>query len=622
MYVLGLNANSHDTGAALITNRSGELEMVAIAEARLNRRSHSWTYPLHAIRYCLDRFGLAGLDEIDLVCLDRFYEQWPEPGSRIGKEAARRNEPYFDRDTRQHYLIEQCLEIAPERSLLVSHVDAHAASAYYPSGFDEAAIVILEGGGGIFKGNGTRLDVIDKYGYHGPLVSNGQVAQEASGDLQNIAILWDRIAVALGFDFFAGGKVMALAAYGDRHPKVDHLSLAESHRQFGDIVITHAAACAKLEALITAARRGGESGRAIEPTSEKGINICREAQEILQQEMLYLAQMAKKKTGSRKLCLAGGVALSCVTNRYIHDNAGFEDMFIQPAASDEGIALGCALHGYHLTLSGEHRAHMTTSYLGRAGNADTLEAVLERYNLGYRRAGNSEVAALLADGKIVGRVAGAAEYGPRALGNRSILADPRDPEMRDRINRDIKHRELFRPFAPSCHEDKRERYFDLPMRSPFMIMACQVKPEMRDKLPAVLHVDGSSRVQTVTVEQNPGYWELIEEFGKLTGIYVLLNTSFNDRGEPIVESYEDAIVSFCACGLDYLYVDGYLVEPPPHAEILKSRLGEELAQRERARYEALVAEFCGWEKLAALSRELEHQGAPPSNIEDKGAVGR
>jgi carbamoyltransferase len=411
---------------------------------------------------------------------------------------------------------------------------------------------------------------------------------------------------------------MALAAYGGRHPKVDHLDIAASRRQFGDIVISHEAACDRLEALIEEAWNENASRQAIDPMSERGINICREGQAVLQEEMLHLARVAREKTGSRRLCLAGGVALSCVTNRYLYDNAGFDDMFIQPAASDEGIALGCALHGYHLARGGKRRAHMTTSYLGRANDTGRLEATLERYNLSYRRAGAGEIAGLLARGKIVGRVAGAAEYGPRALGNRSILADPRDPEMRDRINRDIKHRELFRPFAPSCHEDKRERYFDLPMRSPFMIMACQVRQDMRETLPSVLHVDGSSRVQTVTREQNEGYWELIEEFGKLTGIYVLLNTSFNDRGEAIVESYEDAIVSFCSCGLDYLYVDGYLVEPPPHADILKSRLAEEIGRDERARYEALAAEFCDGEKLAALTSELDSQAAPRSAVKIHG----
>jgi carbamoyltransferase len=327
------------------------------------------------------------------------------------------------------------------------------------------------------------------------------------------------------------------------------------------------------------------------------VNASRETQEVFVATMVALAREAKEKTGASYLALAGGCALSCVANRAIIDAGIFEEVFVQPAASDEGIALGCALLGYHGLLRGKERRHMETAYLGRTYPRERIQGLLRRFDLAYREACPEEVANRLASGKVMGRFSGGSEFGPRALGNRSILADPRDPDMNRRVNVDIKHRETFRPFAPSCLAESKSEYFDLPFEAAFMLVAAPVLPGCRTALPAITHVDGSSRPQTVRRSQNPGYYSLIEAFGKITGYDTVLNTSFNDNEEPVVETPEDAIISFISTNLDGLDLQSCLLDRLPDGEAVRRQLTSERDGWITASREVMTERLCDMRKL-------------------------
>jgi carbamoyltransferase len=285
-------------------------------------------------------------------------------------------------------------------------------------------------------------------------------------------------------------------------------------------------------------------------------------QEACEIAMMNVVKMAMQKTGSRNLCMAGGVALNSKANGKIAASGLVDKIFVQPAASDDGVALGAALAPY-LDNGGKllNRA-MRHGYWGSSFDDATIESILKTYKLRYRRLEDvaQSVAELLAQGKIVGWFQGRMEFGPRALGSRSILADPRDPEMNAKVNNAVKFREWWRPFAPSFKKEAASEYLESATDSPFMILTAQVRPEKRAVIPAVTHVDGSARPQTVEKETNPLYWRLIDEFGKRTGVPVIMNTSFNLRGEAIVHTPTDAVRTFFSSGMDALCIGSFLVE--------------------------------------------------------------
>ena len=598
MIVLGLKCYSHDTGAAILSDESGKLVIHAIAEARLNRRKHSFTYPLMAIAYCLKALGLHCLDQVDLICVDRHMETWPEADSQFGfQNAVKRHRPRYDDNHRWNYLVEQTLRVDKSKVRWANHVDAHAASAFYVSPFKHAAVLIVEGGTGIYAGAGSTLKPVDRIGYLGDTYQDGEKLAERRDHFVNSSYFYDKISAHLGYDSFGAGQTMALAGFARQFHRRDYVDIDD--RRFDDFIINHDKTVFHMGDV--PAFEGDDSAALVD---EPWVNLARQAQETLEEDITYLAWLAKVKTGMPYLCLAGGAALNCIINRKILDGGYFQDLFIQPASSDEGIPLGCALHGYY-EAGGRERTVIETAYLGTPNDPLEIDAICENWGVSAAQVSAGEVADRLAAGDIIGRVAGASEYGPRALGNRSILADPRAHDMKDKINAQVKHREGFRPFAPSCLEDNIPAYFDAPGQSPFMLLAGAVSDEGQKLVPAVVHADGTSRVQTVNRRQNAGYYDIIQAFSEKTGCPILLNTSFNDRNEPIVETYEDALSCFLRTGLDGLLLEDRLIvrgedTPPVGEEMLLA----ETRERVESAYRDLIERFCDVEAYVALGEKV------------------
>ncbi|HIF59790.1 MAG TPA: carbamoyltransferase [Rhodospirillales bacterium] len=598
MIVLGLKCFSHDTGAAILSDHEGKLKVVAISEARLNRRKHSFAYPLMSIAYCLASLGLDSLDDVDLICIDRHMEIWPDRNSQFGyQNALKRYQPRYDDNHRWNYLIEQSIKFDQSKCRLINHIDAHAASAYFASPFNDAAVLIAEGGTGIYHGQGSNLKIIDRIGYLGATLQNGKKLAERRDHFVNSSFFYDKISAHLGYDIFGAGQTMALAGFAHQFPYEPLINI-DPHR-YDDFIINHNKTVFSMKDIPTFKSQHSEK-----LISNPWISLAYQAQKTLEDDILYLARLAQKKTGAKKICLAGGAALNCIINKKLIESGVFDEIFVQPAASDEGIALGCALSGYY-SNGGYVRHHMSDAYLGQKNEPRTLSVVIEKWKLKATKTSTQEIARLLADGKIIGRVADRSEYGPRALGNRSILADPRRSNMKDRLNTKIKHRESFRPFAPSCLEDKIPDYFNSPAKSPFMVIAGTVNENSRNKVPAVTHTDGSCRVQTVNREQNSDYYDLIEAFGDITGCPVLTNTSFNDRAEPIVETYEDAANCFLRTGLDALYCDGILVQRTEKTPTLTSEQNlQNTIARVNSEYTNIIDRFCNVSAYVSLANEL------------------
>jgi carbamoyltransferase len=325
----------------------------------------------------------------------------------------------------------------------------------------------------------------------------------------------------------------------------------------------------------------GYSDEAWRTSPQRGhwANLARRVQEDTENVLIERARTLHERTGSRNLVMAGGVALNCVANGRIVEETPFEKVFIQPAAGDDGIALGCALYGHLEVLGGERRYVMDHPYLGITYDDARVEQAVRalgvRITSTRRRSSDvaSDAADLLAEGRVIGWVQGGSEFGPRALGNRSILADPRDPKTKDHVNARVKHRQGFRPFAPAVLAEEVETWFEGPTHSPFMLLAQRVRPEQRDRIPSVTHVDGTARVQTVHKETNPRFHALVSAFARRTGVPIVLNTSFNDRGEPIVETPGDAVRAYLGTELDALVVHDWILRKRAIHRTLRPLLG-------------------------------------------------
>ncbi|HEY2461306.1 MAG TPA: carbamoyltransferase C-terminal domain-containing protein [Candidatus Acidoferrum sp.] len=557
MITLGINySQMHDSSACIV--KDGEL-LFAVAEERISRLKHDAGFPHLAIQACLD-FANLRAGQVDEVC---FGWQTAGPGYRHDlKLYATGNWPitYLNvLNSTRHFVsmwhqqsgakrFIQRFGATKARMRFVDHHLAHALSAYAYSGFADSAVVVMDGRGAwegtsIWHGRNGRLDHVLTIPYP-----------------NSIGLFYSDFTEYLGFQRNSDEwKVMGLAPYGK--PGVNLSAFidpqAEPYRVHIKRLTENGSGPFSGVIPLLGAPRVPES-----EIEQRHKDIAYAVQEQCEIAMTSVVRMALQKTGSRNLCLAGGVALNSKANGKIVASGMIDKIFVQPAASDDGVALGAALAPY-LDHGGRlpNRA-MRHAYLGPAFDGGAIEMALKTYKIKYSHVDDpSSVAAeLLSHGKILGWFQGRMEFGPRALGGRSILADPRDPEMIVKVNNAVKFREWWRPFAPSFKKEAAGDYLESATDSPFMILTAQVRPEKRSIIPSVTHVDGSARPQTVEREINPLYWSLIDEFGKRTSVPVVMNTSFNLRGEAIVHTPTDAVRTFFSSGMDALVIGSFLVE--------------------------------------------------------------
>lgn len=591
MTVLGLKIYGHDTGAAVITSDG---KVVAIAEERLNRNKHSTNiFPFLSIDYCLRAQGVPD-DAVDLVVIDQIYEAENLPMAKMFRDSVGSR---FSR----------------ARVEVVNHHDAHAASAFFCSPFLRAAVVVYDGSGETFKtplgipatetetlylGDGAGIRELQK-------TMHARFAKRFLHTF-GVGMLYTAITHYLSFGAYEEGKTMGLAPYGkpdllkdfpyarwfrewhghfycNAKIKSSGGGVSGSDPEVGWVRKGYYGIRGRIRSLVLAfAQRLLRKDFFVdpqlfdplvlpEPARPKSVklpdtyytNVAYAVQDVLEQVVIGWAHRAKELTQADYLVIAGGVGLNSVANKKILDQCGYKDIWIQPACSDTGIALGCALYGWHVTLKQPRQWVMKNAYLGREYSVEEQRTAIEREqnNLIIEQVPNIALrtASLLADGKIIGWFQGRSEYGPRALGNRSIIVDPRNPNMKDILNNRVKHREGWRPFAASVLEERASEYFTLDRPSPYMLLVCDVPKHLQDKITAVVHVDGTCRVQTVNKADNGIYYDLIKSFADKTGMPMILNTSFNLAGEPIIESPADAVSCFLRTDMDYLVVGNYLL---------------------------------------------------------------
>jgi carbamoyltransferase len=558
MISIGINySQMHDSSACIA--RDGEV-LFAVAEERLSRAKHDPRFPALSIQACLDFAGVKP-EEVDFIC-----QGWSPPRApylhdlknfatgkqRLDSRALLNSTRSFVSMSHQRggeNRFRQSFGGASKAKFkFVDHHLAHAISAYAYSGFDDSAVLVLDGRG---AWEATSL-------WHG---RNGHLQHVWTIPWPNsLGLFYAKFTHYLGFTPYSDEwKVMGLAPYGQ--PGVDLSEFIRPNEN--PYWVASKLLLAKDSAPLAPIEAHMGPGRV--PESELGTrdkNLAFAVQDMCEQAMMTLAKTALAQTGSRNLCLTGGVALNSKANGKIHASGLTDKIFVQPAASDDGVCLGAVLAPY-LDNGGKLPVRkMRHAYLGNECSDAEIEKALQTYKIRATKVSDPAAAAaeMLAQGKILGWVQGRMEFGPRALGARSILADPRDPEMTAKVNNAVKFREWWRPFAPSMLAEKAAEYIESATDSPFMILTAQVRPEKRSVIPAVTHVDGSARPQTVERDVNPLYWRLINEFGQRTGVPVVMNTSFNLRGEPIVSSPTDAIRTFFSSGMDALVIGSFVVQ--------------------------------------------------------------
>jgi carbamoyltransferase len=560
-YVLGLNTYDHDVSACLL--RDGAIA-VAIAKERITREKHASGFYKEVIDYCLSAEGI-GMGDIDLVVSNCYILPVPEmeerliyqdmPGFLPAEERPQaKDHPYF----RAH----------SDKVVSISHHLAHAYSAFAACPFEEGAIMIVDGVGSYrsdvnetcpesdpasplaresesyYRFSGKTLECLKKVWME---PDRGFFSDEFY-NMPGLGALYSRASTYIFGDWNKCGELMGLAPYGRRDTIKPLMEIADNR-------LTVPRWSADLnQPYIT------ESGGKWEknPSMRHWEDLAWRVQDDTEKVLIARAKWLRETTGAKNLCIAGGVALNCVANGRVAREAGFENVWIQPAAGDDGIAIGCAYYGWLEVLKQGRGFVMEHAYVGRSYSDAEVEAATRRSIVKVQTAAvkspnvYAETAKLLADQKVIGWFQGRSEFGPRALGNRSLIADPRKADMKDILNSRVKHRQPFRPFAPIVLAERMTDIFEGDEDSPFMLIAKSVRPEWRDRIPAVVHVDGTARVQTVRESTNPPLYRLLKEFEELTGVPVLINTSFNVKGEPIVETPRDAMRCFLTTGVDHL----------------------------------------------------------------------
>jgi carbamoyltransferase len=564
MNILGIGGYSHDSAAALVCD--GDV-VAAVAEERLTRVKHQGGPPRRAAEFCLKQAGLSWHD-LDHV------SAYMKPGERLVKRLGYRlrqapRQPVYAAAYAGYELAHNARYVRDMRRMrgprarihYMAHHPAHAASAFLVSPFESAALLTIDYIGEITStwqgvGEGTAIRELHRIDYP-----------------HSLGVFYSAITDYLGFQRASDEyKVMGLAPFGEPEFYDEFRQIVCPNGRLGDYEINLDWTAYQYR---PGSRLGYFSDRFLQrfgPARDKGEpiearhrNIAASAQCVLEDTVLRMARALNAETGQRRLCLAGGVALNCAMNGRLLREGPFDEIYVQPAAGDDGIAIGGAMQLYH-QLSGAPRGYvMQDARLGPGFTDAEVVAALKEAGQTYEtpQRVESRAAELVADGRIIGWFQDRAEFGPRALGARSILADPTRPDMKDRVNSVVKHRESFRPFAPSCIEERAPDIFEGCTRSPFMLFVHRVRPEWRDRVPAITHVDGTSRVQTVSKTLQPRYHALLREFERLRGVPIVLNTSFNVMGEPIVNSPADAIRCFLGTGIDALVIGDHVVVKRP-----------------------------------------------------------
>jgi carbamoyltransferase len=540
----------HDSGAVLISD--GEI-ICAFEEERLNRIKHSNKLPLLSIEACLTHYHI-GINEVD-----RFVYAMEERHCDAAMKSFSSIDPEFRYRTTREFITGMFRErfnseIDQRKIKFINHHLAHAASTYFLSGFRESLILTLDGEGDSLSGSV----------YIGKKNEMTQIG--AFSNRHSLGSLYYQMTLLLGFKVFDEYKVMGLAPYGDPAVYRDFFAQVYSLRPGGLYALDWNYINGNKDALPI--RRPGE------PLGKEHMDFAAALQETLESIVFHICGHYRSATGQTNLCLAGGVALNCTMAGKLAYAELFGDIFVQPASHDGGLALGAALAVYYEENREAPRQVLKHVYLGTGCPPEKIcRRTLQKWEkfISYEeKADISDVAAsLIEQGNVIGWFQGESEFGPRALGNRSILADPRPPENKDIINEKIKMREGFRPFAPSVLAEAAGTIFELPRTRidySFMTFILKVQPEFRKKLGAVTHVDGTARLQTISAHYNPKYYRLIKRFGELTGIPVVLNTSFNNNYEPIVNDPMQAITCFLTTNLDYLIVDNLLISKKAYPE--------------------------------------------------------
>lgn len=570
--VLGINSAYHESSACLL--RDGQL-LSAVEEERFSRVKHAKPalvdnaeeLPEQAIAFCLQSEGLDSLADVDCIGYsfepeDRlrknrdYVHGYPLPegdfGTRDGEE----------RFYQSHLSVEKKIRAMgfQGRFFYLDHHACHAASAFYVSGLEEAAVLVVDGIGEfesttVFQGKDKRLNKLRHFEYP-----------------NSLGFLWEKMSAFLGFSPYDAARLMGLSSYGEPgiyKAALDTLLQIAPDGSFtidDNLIQLRNGSFQALETLFGVSKQEQPVDR-VTPETQKYADIAVALQVATEEIFIKLARQIRQDTGSRHLCMAGGVSLNCVANGYLAYEQIFDNIFVQPAANDAGTAIGAAYLIWHHLLGQPRQPISKSPYLGPAYSDTQIQAALEAHQLDvvYSESIEAATADLLAAGKIVAWFQGRMELGPRALGNRSLLADPRSQATVELMNRKVKHREAFRPFCPSVLAERAPDWFELPDPMPevatYMLGAFRARKEKAHLIPAVVHFDGTSRIQAVHRDTNPRFHALLTEMERRTGVPVLLNTSFNDQ-EPIVCTPDDAIATFMKTEIDVLAIGNYLVTKP------------------------------------------------------------
>lgn len=544
MNIMGLGGSGHDWSTCLL---SGNENLVAIDEERVIRSKYGVGADLlkaESRNYCMEAAGINFKQVDHLVACDLTPKSF-----------------YFP---------------FKNNKTIISHHLAHSYSAYCLSTFGESAIFIADNSGGIMEnknvetisyyyGDGKGVHTIKKVTGKHSNVEDSNYFNEAGRTNNSLGDFYRLVSVELGFSYTPkrggtiseDGKTMGLSSYG-RDTYYKEFSEYIKHLPNGDVYIKADNQLSDYIKILLS-----KDNHNLEHLFQVKADIAYAAQKVLEDALIHCCKYLYKITKSRNLCIAGGVGLNSVANARIIEETPFEKLFVQPASGDNGISLGCALYGYHNiareSFEKNSRIQVNLPYFGKEYKEEEIYNTLSNYKkLSWKRWDDyKEIARLIRDGYIIGWFQGKSEFGPRSLGNRSILADPRLPEMKDKINQKVKHRESFRPFAPAILDEYKSEYFHLDHSAPYMLEVYQVKKP--NDIPAVTHVDNTARIQTVSSTKNKDFYSLISAFYDLTNIPVLLNTSFNIASQPIVETPDDALNCFVNTEIDYLVIGKYLV---------------------------------------------------------------